>query len=258
MAADNVEDILKDSLSFFGGEPIADRDIISYGPLQLTVALKEGKANTLLADHLFSPSLFLAERIERGLIPFAGRTTIELGSGCGLPSLLMATRKEPPTLVVVTDYPDEGILGNLKENVSRNASQYSNECKVIPLGYDWGTDTSHLKSLLSPTQDGFDIVILSDLLHFNSSHNALVKSLSLLLSKSSHSVAYIAAGKYTYPHVCENFIRLGRDAGFVIEELLPTAEESEWLGECQVGDFDKEALSIRKAVCRFWTSRWSM
>ena len=32
------------------------------------------QANTLLADHLFSPALFLAERIERGLIPLQGKT----------------------------------------------------------------------------------------------------------------------------------------------------------------------------------------
>ncbi|KAL0578874.1 hypothetical protein V5O48_003107 [Marasmius crinis-equi] len=145
MSSDSAEDILNDSLSFFGGKPVVDRDIISYGPLQLTVAPKEGKANTLLADHLFSPSIFLAERIERGLIPFHGRSVVEFGAGCGLPSLLMATRKNPPSLVVVTDYPDDGILGNLKENVSRNASQYSSECTVRPCGYDWGTDASHLK-----------------------------------------------------------------------------------------------------------------
>ena len=32
------------------------------------------KANTLLADHLFSPALFLAERIERGLLTVRGQT----------------------------------------------------------------------------------------------------------------------------------------------------------------------------------------
>ncbi|KAJ8073756.1 hypothetical protein PM082_012034 [Marasmius tenuissimus] len=57
----------------------------------------------------------------------------------------MATRKDPPRLVVVTDYPDDGILGNLKENVSRNSSEYSPKCTVHSVGYNWGTDPSHLK-----------------------------------------------------------------------------------------------------------------
>jgi nicotinamide N-methyltransferase len=34
----------------------------------------DAQANTLLADHLFSPSLVLAERIERGLIDLNGKT----------------------------------------------------------------------------------------------------------------------------------------------------------------------------------------
>ena len=44
---------------------------------------------------------------------------IELGAGCALPSLLLRTLSEPPSLIVVTDYPDEGISGNLKRNVEK-------------------------------------------------------------------------------------------------------------------------------------------
>jgi hypothetical protein len=42
--------------------------------MTLNPAVTFQKANTLLADHLFSPALFLAERIERGLIPVEGKT----------------------------------------------------------------------------------------------------------------------------------------------------------------------------------------
>ena len=41
--------------------------------------------------------------------------SVELCSACALPSLLLSTLSpEPPSLIVVTDYPDEGIMGNLK------------------------------------------------------------------------------------------------------------------------------------------------
>ena len=100
------------------------------------------KANTLLADHIFSPALFLAERIERNL-PGKARLVryglkshyavcifdqyscilvLELGAGSALPSLLLSTRATPPSLVVVTDHPDEVILGNLRKNVKRNST----------------------------------------------------------------------------------------------------------------------------------------
>ncbi|KAK7033632.1 hypothetical protein VNI00_012632 [Paramarasmius palmivorus] len=246
MSSDNAEDILNDSLSFFGGKPVVDSDIISYGPLRLTVAPKEGKANTLLADHLFSPSLFLAERIERGLIPIHKRTVVELGSGCGLPSLLMATNTEPPRTVVLTDYPDEGILGNLKDNVDRNRNLFSQECTVhlfyhTLLPEASSTSDRALVSQAETNHPGFDIVVLSDLLHFH----------------SSHDVAYVAAGKYTQPHVCDSFIDKAKASGFSFEEVLSPDEESEWMGKLDVSDLDKEALSTRKAACRFWVGRWA-
>ncbi|KAG6333926.1 hypothetical protein ID866_5158 [Astraeus odoratus] len=100
-AIENAEDILLDSLEIFGVERTDDPGCIQYGDLVLTVAPKmrwhllmgmkmrdvllrlvdthtddlDGKANTLLADHLFSPALFLAERIERGLIEVSGRSS---------------------------------------------------------------------------------------------------------------------------------------------------------------------------------------
>ena len=69
---------------------------------------------------------------------------IELGAGCALPCLLLSTLSEPPSLVVVTDYPDEGILGNLKRNVEKNHNVVTKGCSVQSYGYEWGTDASHL------------------------------------------------------------------------------------------------------------------
>jgi hypothetical protein len=94
------EDFFSDALEFLGDGPVIDDSAVFYGPLVLTLARKvrpifyrssslysacrkekwvqlsdlvirlksNNKANTLLADHLFSPALCLAERIERGLL----------------------------------------------------------------------------------------------------------------------------------------------------------------------------------------------
>ncbi|KAF8908664.1 putative methyltransferase-domain-containing protein [Mucidula mucida] len=248
------EDILNDALTFLGEKQVVDTDIL-YGPLQLTTAPKEGKANILLADHLFSPSIFLAERIERNLIPLSGRKVIELGAGCALPSLLMSTLSEPPSLVMITDYPDPGILGNLQANITRNRHTFSPSCKVLCAGYDWGTDAT---ALLAPTANtGYDIVILSDLLHFDASHDALVASLQALLAKSTASVAYVAAGKYTLPHVCAQFLRVAVEAGFQFEEVINEDSQTMWLGKLPVPTFDSEGLAVRKAACRFWIGSWA-
>jgi methylase of polypeptide subunit release factors len=41
-------------------------------------------------------------------------TGIELGAGSGLVSILAAASNQPPSSVVITDYPDNFILDNLK------------------------------------------------------------------------------------------------------------------------------------------------
>lgn len=49
-----------------------------------------------------------------------------------------------------------------------------------------------LRSLTGSEIMGYDVVILSDLLHFHSSHNVLITSLKSLLRKTADSRVYIA------------------------------------------------------------------
>lgn len=268
---ENVEDILLDSLEILGTERVEDPGCIQYGDLVLTVAPKEGKANTLLADHLFSPALLLAERIERGLVEVAGRSIVELGAGCALPSLLTATLSEPPRLVVVTDYPDDIILGNLRSTVERNEKHFRPPCVVHCQGYEWGKDASSLLHL-SENPDGsrgYDVVIMSDLLHFHSSHDALIHSLSSLLAKTPSARVYVAAGTYTTRAVCENFLDMGSHIGLVWESDSGTSGQgnededkgdieatSLWLGTRAIAGIDATQLGVRKGMCRWWVGRW--
>ncbi|KAK7680176.1 hypothetical protein QCA50_016685 [Cerrena zonata] len=208
-----------------------------------------------MADHLFSPSLLLAEQVERELLPLTGRTIIELGAGCALPSLLSTTLQKPPHLVVITDYPDDTIMNNLKGNVTRNSPHVSPGCEVQCIGYEWGKDVSLLLSLV-PDSDGYDVVILSDLLHFDSSHDVLLSSLTSLLRKSPSARTYVAAGKYTQPQVCDHFLHEGESAGIIWEN---GEDDPEWRGSLDVkgGGLDQEQLGVRKGMCRWWIGRWN-
>lgn len=71
-------------------------------------------------------------------------SVVELGAGCALPSLLSATLAHPPSLVVITDYPDETILGNLVRNVETNREHFSSGAKVHCVGYEWGENVAPL------------------------------------------------------------------------------------------------------------------
>ncbi|KAF5334665.1 hypothetical protein D9611_011921 [Ephemerocybe angulata] len=257
-------DILSDALEFLGGKPVVDDNEIKYGPLVLSVApkgmdtnLHHVKATSLLADHLFSPSIFLAERIERGLLGCEGKTALELGAGAALPSLLLSTLPNPPKLLVVTDHPDEAIYGNLRKVVSRNQATAHPTCKVIAQGYAWGDDPSSLLALLPfDNNTGFEVMILSDLLHFDSCHDLLVSSVTTLLKKAPESVAHVSAGVYTKPDVCNSFIKKIETAGLHIEEVISDPQEP-WMGTLHVSGLDANDLALRKANCRYWVARWA-
>ncbi|KAL5522534.1 hypothetical protein ACEPAG_8550 [Sanghuangporus baumii] len=282
-------DIMSDSLSLMGEavDSMNDDGTVRYGDIVLNIAAKvSSKAAAFVShlsqtavfvrvmlskgtltnfvpgreDQLFSPSLLLAEHIERGLIPLEGKAVVELGAGCALPSILAATLPAPPALVAITDYPDEAILANLRINLHANARLINPKCSVVCAGHEWGTDPARiLESLkLNPqaSSSGFDIAILSDLLHFHNSHPAILASLTSLLARTSSARAYIASGTYTPAHVCANFLRLATAAGLVLSEGAP---EDEWHGSREVwriGKLSPNDLGVRKAMCRWWVARW--
>jgi nicotinamide N-methyltransferase len=118
------------------------------------------------------------------------------------------------------------------------------------------SDTRSSKFLPSNGGSGFDIVIMSDLLHFGSSHATLVESLAALLAKSGGSRAYIAAGKYTKQDVCDRFIDQARHAGIVLVEQ--SCQQVGWQGKMAVRGpgLDREGLRRRRDMSRLWVGRW--
>ncbi|KAI0036090.1 hypothetical protein K488DRAFT_41868 [Vararia minispora EC-137] len=257
----DAEDILSDALEFIGGGKADFEENLSYGPITVTTAPKEGKANTLLADHIFSPALLLAERIERGLFPVSGRSMIELGAGAALPSLVAAIQQRPPSLVVATDYPDELILSNLRCNIAQNSVHVSSACTLHVQGYEWGLDVASLLQppLLPP--DGYDIVVLSDLLHFDQSHGVLLHSLLALLSRTPTARAYVGAGIYTRASHYRSFLRKAESAGLMWLESGEGEDGREtdttWRGGLPIRGVDTGGLGERKGMCRWWIAGWA-
>lgn len=85
-----------------------------------------------------------------------GKTTLELGAGTGLPSLVAA--RMGARRCIVTDYPDEGILRCLRGNVeleekerrSRRGDQESiqeDEQKLLVRGLAWGDEAQERELL---------------------------------------------------------------------------------------------------------------
>ena len=52
-------------------------------------------------------------------------------------------------------------------------------------------------------------------------------------------------------------MRVGKEVGFVFDEVIADDSESGWLGNIDIPTFDQEALAVRKAASRFWVGRWA-
>ncbi|KAG8907124.1 hypothetical protein FRB99_005232 [Tulasnella sp. 403] len=242
---DTIQDaqLLYDDVSRDGED-----EYIAYGD---NIKLWEGKAITLLADQLFSPALLLAEAIETGKITLEGRTVLELGAGTALPSLVAAAKgPDGPSLVTITDYPDPLILENLRKNVEGNRPFLCKTCCVECTG---GQQSLVRELLPAGNRTGYDVLILSDLLHFRSSHDDLVNSISKLSQRAPSSRIYVAAGKYTHPEVCKNFLHQTRQSGI---EWIQGENDGIWRGESKVGTWSTEDLGTRKSNVDWWIGSW--
>jgi nicotinamide N-methyltransferase len=113
------------------------------------------------------------------------------------------------------------------------------------------------RSLLPVESKGYDVLILSDLLHFHTSHPALISSICALLPRTAKSRAFVGAGKYTSEAVCDDWVHAAHVAGLEMEEVQ---DDNTWTGRMEVvwsgTRLDERALTERKGNCRLWIGRW--
>jgi EEF1A N-terminal glycine/lysine methyltransferase len=154
-------------------------------------------------------------------------TVLELGAGAGLPSLVCA--KLGAQKVVVTDYPDPDLIENLEYNISANIPvEEGKERNISALGYLWGANPapllSHIPTTTSSEAQGFDLLLLPDLLFNHSQHRALLSSVQRTLKKSTSAQALVFFTPYR-PWLYEKdmaFFELAasEEGGFEVEKIV--------------------------------------
>ena len=121
------------------------------------------------------------------------------------------------------------------------------------------TDRTRSEAPARP-REGYDIVIMSDLLHFDQSHDVLIHSLTKLLSKTRDARGWVGAGVYTRPEHCRSFLRRAEQAGLRWLEHGDGEDGREtdttWRGTLEVQGLDAEQLGVRKSMCRWWIAGW--
>ena len=177
----------------------------------------------LQGHYLWNGAQVVSRYLERHIPDLVrNKTVLELGAGAGLPSLVAAIHGA--SKVVVTDYPDAGLLENLKKNIDSCSLLPKNEQtrNIIAKGYLWGADIQSLLKYLSEPARGFDVLILADLLFNHHCHEALVSTILLTLAQKEWARALVFFTPYR-PWLLEKdlaFFTLCEQKGLVVKKVL--------------------------------------
>lgn len=174
-----------------------------------------------------------------------GLSTIELGAGTALPSLLAGLLGAQR--VVLTDYPAPAVVSNLRANAERNLRpEFAPRGKVAEVvevdGHAWGELPSAAAE--GPSQHhAFDRVLVCDCLWMPWQHDSLLTSIDWFLKKNPDEEArcWVVAGFHTGREGMREFFREERLAKVDLEveriwERDCDGEEREWSWDRGVED----------------------
>ncbi|KIV83341.1 hypothetical protein PV11_05374 [Exophiala sideris] len=193
-----------------------------------TYTLKNGQTLKLrLVGHsplwghlLWNAGQVIAQYLEDNAQKLAhGTTVLELGAGAGLPSLVAAVLGAEK--VVVTDYPDPDLIVNLRYNIE-HCSALTEKSNIVAEGFLWGSSIESLTAHLKPDTQGFDLLILADILFNHSEHAKLLATLRDCLKKTADSLALVFFTPYR-PWLLEKdlkFFEMARADGFMVTKVL--------------------------------------
>ncbi|KAK6526269.1 nicotinamide n-methyltransferase [Orbilia ellipsospora] len=190
--------------------------------------------NPLWGHLLWNASRVCANYIESHASELVrSKTVLEFGAGAGLPGLLCAGLGA--SIVVLSDYPDPDLLSNLEYNKTHSISTsdesqdgqtetheklvLDNGARVECAGYIWGHNA---QNLLTICPQGFDLLILSDLIFNHSQHEALLKSVQSTLAKPDGVALVFFTPHRPWLYEADlNFFKIARESGdFDVEQVL--------------------------------------
>ncbi|KAG8748277.1 hypothetical protein FRC10_007667 [Ceratobasidium sp. 414] len=199
----------------------------------------------LQADGVWQAARYLADHLPPDL---DGKRVLELGAAAGLPGIVVAFgSKAEPLSVVLSDYPDPGILRQLEENIDANRGD--SRVRVDVRGHCWGIGDA----LTELGGRRFDVVMAADVLWKEEMHEALCRTLDRVLVLEQTGRVHIVAGLHTGRAVLSGFVSHARGAGFSVEEMYEVSAgarevQREW-AEVREGETMGERRRLVCACC---------
>ncbi|KAK2024703.1 nicotinamide N-methyltransferase [Colletotrichum zoysiae] len=223
----------------------------------------------LFSHYLWNASLQLAEFVEAAALELhdaitcrlgppmshfdvRGKTTLELGAGTALPSIMSALLGADR--VAVTDYPAPAVLKTLRSNAARNidpAVSPKNTIdarEVLVEGHSWG----ELEDSFSVSnRHAFDRLFVADCLWMPWQHTNLHKSIDWFLRNDGESRCWVVAGFHTGRAKMRDFFGEAAlaEAGLEIETIWERdcdGQEREWAWD---RGFEDATIRKRWLVC---------
>jgi len=121
--------------------------------------------------------------------------------------------------VVATDYPEKDILDNIEENFRRNLPDEMLQRSIaVAKGHLWGKEPEALLALLSKKPaNGFDFIILSDLLFNHSQHSSMLKTCQTCLHPQGKVLVAFSHHRPRYERQDMEFFRAAQEAPFTFK-----------------------------------------
>ncbi|KAI8322880.1 hypothetical protein GQ54DRAFT_259146 [Martensiomyces pterosporus] len=137
-------------------------------------------SHPLWGHYLWNAAKIFANYLDERKDLVRGKSVVEFGAAGALPSLISACNGAAK--VVITDYPDPDLVGNIRDNVRCNFPDKLADGSVVVEGFKWGTEMEKIASLAGPAGT-FDVLVLSDLVFNHTEHTALLNSCKYLITK---------------------------------------------------------------------------
>lgn len=167
-----------------------------------------------------------------------GKSTIEMGAGTGLPSLMAAMLGAKR--VLVTDYPAAVVIENLRKNVELNLKDHKGP-EVAVEGHGWGGLST---PLARENKGAFDRVLCADCLWMPEQHENLRKSIAWFLKEDDPDArAWVVGGFHSGRAKMRGFFdeEKLREVGLEVERLWERdcdGNDREWAWDRGTEDLD--------------------
>eukprot|EP01028_Stygiella_incarcerata_P005940 TRINITY_DN24490_c0_g1_i1.p1 TRINITY_DN24490_c0_g1~~TRINITY_DN24490_c0_g1_i1.p1 ORF type:complete len:281 (+),score=56.42 TRINITY_DN24490_c0_g1_i1:1-843(+) len=186
-------------------EPKSDSYTLMSG---LTLSLRVVAHSSLWGNYLWNASRIASDILQSRRWINDHSRVLELGAGVGLPSIVATLLGAP--YVLVTDYPEDQLIENIKTNfVSNGLSETLEDGRVEVMGYVWGE-----KSIFDLPK--FDLILLCDLIFNHAEHDALLETCENCLSDDGKVLVTFTHHRPLRAEKDMRFLSKAEERGFVV------------------------------------------